>query len=144
MSIFSELARVDSVPHAVLVLALVSAAGLTLGSLRVAGIRLGVAGVLFAGLAFGHFGVGISAPVLDFAREFGLVLFVYTIGMQVGPGFLAAFRREGLPLNGLAIGVVALGALLCVVMIVGSITAHTASASWTGAAPARCIGWVAS
>jgi putative transport protein len=93
----------------VLILALVAGSGLALGSLRVRGIGLGIAGVLFAGLAFGHFGVHVDERTLEFAREFGLILFVYSIGLQVGPGFFASLRRHGLALNLLAAAVVLLG-----------------------------------
>lgn len=99
----------SSAAHALMILALVAAVGLAFGSIRVFRIHLGVAGVLFAGLAFGHFGIGINHEVLDFAREFGLILFVYTIGIQVGPGFLASLRRNGLPLNLMAAAIVLLG-----------------------------------
>ncbi|HEY3450528.1 MAG TPA: putative transporter [Myxococcales bacterium] len=114
-----ELFRPDSlghasVAHSILILGLVIAVGLFLGSLRVANLTLGVAGVLFAGIAFGHFGFGISPEVLEFAREFGLILFVYTIGMQVGPGFFSSLKRHGLRLNLLAAAVVVLGALFTV------------------------------
>ena len=98
-----------TVAGAILVLALAAALGLALGALRIRGIGLGIAGVLFAGLILGHFGVRLEAHVLEFAREFGLVLFVYTIGMQVGPGFLASLRRSGLPLNLIALAVIVLG-----------------------------------
>jgi putative transport protein len=94
---------------AVLILALVAASGLALGAVRVRGLGLGIAGVLFAGLALGHLGVSIDARTLDFARELGLILFVYSIGLQVGPGFLASLRRHGLRLNALAASVVLLG-----------------------------------
>ena len=94
---------------AVLVLCLVAASGLALGAVRVKGVGLGIAGVLFAGIAFGHFGIGVDPRVLEFAREFGLILFVYSIGLQVGPGFLASLRRHGLRLSLLAAAVVALG-----------------------------------
>lgn len=97
--------------HAVLILSLVTATGLGLGTIRVFGISLGVAGVLFAGLIFGHFHLGINAEIMDFAREFGLILFVYTIGIQVGPGFFASLKRQGLPLNLMAAAVVVLGLL---------------------------------
>lgn len=106
-----------SVAHAVLVLSLIAASGLAIGSIRVLGIRLGIAGVLFSGLLFGHFGqkgLGINHEVLEFCREFGLILFVYTIGVQVGPGFFAAFRRQGLPLNMLAASIVLTGAVIAV------------------------------
>lgn len=98
-----------TVVGALLVLSLVAAAGLGLGAVRVRGIGLGVAGVLFAGLLAGHLGVRLDERVLEFVREFGLVLFVYTIGVQVGPGFLASLRRHGLPLNLMALAVVVLG-----------------------------------
>jgi len=99
----------STVAGAILVLALAAALGLALGSLRIRGIGLGIAGVLFAGLILGHLGVRLEEHVLEFAREFGLVLFVYTIGMQVGPGFLASLRRSGLPLNLIAVAVIVLG-----------------------------------
>ncbi len=119
MSWLAELFRPDamghaSVAHAILILGLVIAVGLFVGSLRVANLTLGVAGVLFAGIAFGHFGFGISPEVLEFTREFGLILFVYTIGMQVGPGFFSSLKRQGLRLNLLAAAVVSLGALVTV------------------------------
>jgi putative transport protein len=99
-----------TVAHAVLSLSLVAATGIALGSVRLRGVGLGVAGVLFSGLIFAHFGLRIEHEVLEFVREFGLILFVYTIGIQVGPGFLASLRRHGLPLNLMAAGVVLLGA----------------------------------
>jgi putative transport protein len=94
---------------AVLVLAVVAALGLALGAVRYRGVGLGVAGVLFVGLAFGHFGVRVGEGTREFVRELGLVFFVYSIGLQVGPGFLASLRRHGLRLNLLAASVVALG-----------------------------------
>lgn len=97
---------------AIVVLSLVAAIGLGIGSLKIRGIGLGIAGVLFAGLAFGHFGVQLNPEVAEFAREFGLILFVYTIGMQVGPGFFASLRQQGAPLNFLAATIVIMGALI--------------------------------
>lgn len=81
----------------------------TVGHIRIFGISLGIAGVLFSGLAFGHFQLTIDEKIIEFAREFGLILFVYTIGMQVGQGFFASFRPQGLKLNLLAIAIVLLG-----------------------------------
>lgn len=106
----------DSVSHSLLVVGLVVASGLMLGRLSLAGIRLGIAGVLFSGLIFGHFRVTINAEVMEFLREFGLVLFVYAIGLQVGPGFVSAFFRYGLRLNMMAASVVVLGALTAVLI----------------------------
>jgi putative transport protein len=105
-----------SVSGALLVLSLVAAAGLALGAVRVGGISLGIAGVLFAGIAFGHLGVAVEPRILEFSREFGLVLFVYSIGMQVGPGFLASLRRHGLRLNLMAAAIVGLGVLLALLV----------------------------
>lgn len=116
MNWLTQLLTGDSVAHTVIVIAAVAATGLALGSLKIKGIGLGIAGVLFSGLAFGHFGVTIPTPVLEFAREFGLILFVYTIGMQVGPGFFASLRKQGLPLNIMAASIVLLGAFITVLI----------------------------
>lgn len=106
----------EGIAHAVLVLSVVAALGLALGSVKIKGIGLGIAGVLFSGLFVGHFGIAISAPVLEFAREFGLILFVYTIGIQVGPGFFASLRKQGLPLNIMAGSIVILGAIVALLI----------------------------
>ncbi len=87
-------------------------AWLGVGSIKIRGVSLGIAGVLFAGIFLGHLGWGIDPSVLHWVREFGLILFVYTIGMQVGPGFLTSLRRQGLPLNLMAMSIVVLGALV--------------------------------
>ena len=119
---------------AVLILALVAGSGLALGSLRVRGIGLGIAGVLFAGLAFGHFGVHVDERTLEFAREFGLILFVYSIGLQVGPGFFASLRRHGLRLNLLAAAVVLLGVATALGLhLLGGIDAAAAAGILSGA-----------
>jgi putative transport protein len=99
------------VAHAIGVLALVCVAGMAVGSLKVRGVGLGTAGVLFAGILTGYFGKPVDHATLEFVKEFGLILFVFTIGLQLGPGFLSALRQQGLALNALAATVVALGAL---------------------------------
>jgi putative transport protein len=99
------------VAHAIGVLALVCVAGMAVGSLKVRGVGLGTAGVLFAGILTGYFGKPLDHATLEFVKEFGLILFVFTIGLQLGPGFLAALRQQGLSLNALAATVVVLGAL---------------------------------
>lgn len=99
---------------ALLLVPAVAAAGLALGEIRLVGVRLGVGGVLFAGLAAGQLGFAVDETILMFVREFGLVLFVYAIGISIGPGFFAAFKRNGLTLNGMALAIVLLGALLAV------------------------------
>src|SRR5215831_6741163 len=105
----SQLSHTQPIAHAILVLASVSVVGLAVGSIKFRGISLGSAGVLFAGIVFGHFGETINHSILDFVKEFGLVLFVFTIGLQLGPGFIAALRQQGLSLNLLALAIVAGG-----------------------------------
>lgn len=109
-----ELLSGESVAHAVLILSFVAASGMLVGSVRLFGVSLGVAGVLFTGLLLGHLKVSLNMHVLEFAREFGLILFVYTVGMQVGPGFISSLRQQGLPLNLMAAGVVGLGVVLTI------------------------------
>ena len=111
----SEFLAKQPVAYAVLILAGVVVSGLALGKVKIRGIGLGVAGVLFSGILFGHFRMTLPAETLGFVRDFGLILFVYTIGLQVGPGFVTSLRKQGLPLNALAIGVVLLGALLTII-----------------------------
>src|SRR4051812_37097639 len=86
----------DSVPVGLAVLSLAVTIGMAIGAIRVRGVKLGVAGVLFSALAFGQMGLSIDLKVLQFLRDFGLILFMYTIGLQVGPGFVASLRAEGL------------------------------------------------
>lgn len=109
------LARVREIsPHAepILVLSLTAILGLLLGSLRFRGMKLGVAGMLFSGLFLGHFGLTLEPPLMAFLKEFGLVLFVFTVGLQLGPGFFNSLRSDGIRLNSLAVGVVLAGALI--------------------------------
>ena len=100
------------VPSSLLILALVSCLGLAVGSLAFKGIRFGAAAVLFVGIAFGHYGLSIDHEILHFVREFGLILFVYGVGITVGPGFFASLRSGGLRLNLVAATIVVCGALL--------------------------------
>jgi putative transport protein len=100
----------ESVARTVVLLGLAGALGTAFGKVRVAGVGLGVAGVLFAGLVLGHLGFSLDQHVLEFVREFGLILFVYTLGLQIGPGFFGSLRSRGLVLNLLACAVVVLGA----------------------------------
>lgn len=108
---FSQLAQDQPIAHALLTLATVAVFGLALGALKYRGIGLGTAGVLFAGILLGHFGERIDHAILDFVKEFGLVLFVFTIGLQLGPGFFATLRQQGLRLNALAVSIIVLGAM---------------------------------
>src|SRR5258706_6238092 len=102
----------DSVPAGLAILSLAVTFGLAIGAIRIRGVRLGVAGVLFSALAFGQTGLSVDAKVLQFLRDFALIMFMYTIGLQVGPGFVASLRAEGLRLNILAIATLVLGAIM--------------------------------
>ena len=107
-----ELPQTHPVAHALGMIALVCALGMGLGSIKVKGIGLGSAGVLFVGLFVARFSVPISGPMLNFVKDFGLVLFVFTIGLQLGPGFFASLRSGGLRLNLLAGALVLLAGIL--------------------------------
>ena len=105
-----ELHKTQPIAHAVGVLAFVCVVGMALGSVKVKGVGLGTAGVLFAGILVGHFGKAVDHHTLDFVKELGLILFVFTIGLQLGPGFVAALQQQGVKLNMLAATIVLLGA----------------------------------
>src|SRR3954465_4387076 len=111
MSWLSDLHNVSPIAHAVGLLSTVCVLGMAFGSLKFRGIGLGTAGVLFAGILVGHFGEQVDHATLDFVKEFGLILFVFTIGLQLGPGFFAALRHQGVKLNVLAASIVILGAV---------------------------------
>jgi putative transport protein len=89
-----EILAQGPVAKAVLALSIVAAVGLVFGSLGVRGIRLGAAGVLFAGIFFGQLGMHIDERILEFVRDFGLLLFVYTVGLHVGPGFFSSVKQR--------------------------------------------------
>ena len=101
--------------QAIVVLSLISAIGLGLGKVHIWGVSLGVTFVFFAGILAGHFGLKIDAGMLNYAESFGLVIFVYALGLQVGPGFFSSFRSGGLTLNMLGVAVVLVGTLLTLV-----------------------------
>ena len=129
-----QLLTSDSVAHSVLIFSLVAALGLIIGNIKVFGIRFGVAGVLFSGILFGHFQVTVKPEVLEFCREFGLILFVYTIGMQVGPGFFSSLKRDGLVLNILTAFVVVGGVVITILLsIFGKIPIPAAVGMFSGA-----------
>ena len=100
-----------STAGAIFILALVIASGLYLGRFKVKGISLGSTWILFVGIILSHFGLRINPTMLSFIKDFGLILFVFAIGLQVGPGFFRSFRKDGLPMNILAIALVLLAAL---------------------------------
>lgn len=104
------------VAHSVLILSLVIAFGVMLGKIRIAGVSFGVTWILFVGILFGHFGLNINEHLIHFMKEFGLILFVFSVGLQVGPGFFSAFRKGGLSLNLIAMTVVIVGVLLTIAL----------------------------
>lgn len=104
------------VAHSVLILSLAIAFGIMLGKIKVAGISLGVTWILFVGIVFGHFDLNLDEHLLHFLKEFGLILFVYSIGLQVGPGFFSAFKKGGFTLNVLAVLVVFISVLITVAL----------------------------
>ena len=92
----------DSLASTILLYSFVIFAGIYLGKLKIFGVSLGVTFVLFVGIFLGHFGYTVDGNVLHFLREFGLILFIFSIGMQVGPGFFSSFKEGGIKMNGLA------------------------------------------
>lgn len=98
----------DSVAHIALLYSIVIAIGVYLGKIKIGGISLGVTFVLFAGIVAGHIGFTAPENILGFLQDFGLILFVFCIGLQVGPGFFESFKKGGITLNGLAIGLIIL------------------------------------
>lgn len=112
-----------SAVQAVIIICLICALGLALSKWRIRGISLGVTYVFFFGILAGALGLQVDSQMLNYAESFGLILFVYTLGLQVGPGFMSTFRTGGTKLNLLGIGVVALGTLIAL------------AAGWTGLLP---------
>lgn len=102
----------ESLASTLVLYSFVIAAGVYLGKIKVAGVSLGVTFVLFVGILMGHFGYIVNAEVLKFVREFGLILFIFSIGLQVGPGFFSSFKKGGMLLNGLAVLGIALNVVI--------------------------------
>ncbi len=94
---------------------MVAAIGLCLGKIKIFGISLGITFVFFTGIIAGHFGITINRDMMTFAQNFGLILFVYTLGLQVGPGFFSSLKKEGIQLNLMAIGVIFTGLLMALI-----------------------------
>ncbi len=111
MSWINDLIFGTGIAHAVFVLSLVISIGILLGKIKIFGISLGITWILFVGIFFGHLGLTIDDHLLHFIKEFGLILFIYSIGMQVGPSFFSSFKQGGITLNILATAVVLLGVI---------------------------------
>jgi len=102
--------------QAIIIISIVSAIGLLLGKLKLFNISLGVTFVFFIGILIGHFNPDINISMLNYAQNFGLILFVYALGLQVGPGFFSSLKKGGLQLNILALGVIFIGLILTVIL----------------------------
>ena len=116
MSWINELLWGSGIGHSILLLSIVIALGIQLGKIKIFGISLGITLVLFVGIVMGHFGFTMNPDILHFFKEFGLILFVYSVGMQVGPGFFSSFKQGGVTLNMLACGIVFLGVVTALVI----------------------------
>ena len=112
MNWFNDLITGTSIAHSVLVLSGVTALGVLLSRIKICGVSLGVTWILFVGIIAGHFGLTVEHNVLHFIKEFGLILFVYSVGLQVGPGFFSSFKKGGLTLNAVAVMIVLMSVLL--------------------------------
>ncbi len=129
MEYFQNLFSTPSITSTLLFLCLTAFLGVLLGKLEVKNVKLGVAGVLFSGLLIAHFGAPIDEHVLHFVRDFGLILFVYSIGIDMGPRFFSSFRKDGITLNLLATSVVLGGFVLAYLIYL-----------FTGTSPSAVIG----
>ncbi|MGI5913731.1 MAG: putative transporter [Bacteroidales bacterium] len=114
MDLLRSLLVENSVAQAIMVLTSICALGMTLGKIKIGGVSLGISFVFFMGILAGHLGLTIDANVLSFVQSFGLVLFVYALGLQVGPGFFSSFGRKSIKLNLIGITIILLGTFLAI------------------------------
>lgn len=108
---FDNLINVHSAVQGIVILSLICTLGLALGKIHVKGISLGIAFVFFVGIIAGHFGLSIDQNMLEFAESFGLTMFVYVLGLYVGPNFFGSMRHEGISLNLWSLAVIVVGTL---------------------------------
>ena len=114
MEWLSEIFIEQSHIQAILILSIICAAGLALGKLKIGGVSLGISFVFFAGILAGHFGLKINSDMLLLAQNFGLIIFIYSLGIQVGPGFFSSFKKGGIKLNALSLALAVAGTALTV------------------------------
>jgi len=146
MNWFLSLLLNDGIAHTIFIFAFVIALGMSLGKIKFFGVSLGIAFVLFVGLACGHFGLSVNENLLNFIKDFGLVLFVFAVGLQVGPSFFSSFKKDGLQLNIVAVSIVCLDIIVAIIlyyifssnvsiaMMVGILTGATLNIPSLGAA----------
>src|SRR5574344_490341 len=106
---FTDLVFNSSIAHSILLFAIAITCGIFLGKIKIKGVSLGITWILFVGIALSHFGFIVEPTTLHFVKDFGLILFVYSIGLQVGPGFFSSFKKGGMTLNMLAAIIVLIG-----------------------------------
>ena len=116
MNWFTELFTQQTFMQAVMILSLICASGLALGRIKIFGVSLGVTFVFFAGIIAGHFGIEMNPEMLAFALNFGLILYIYALGLQVGPGFFSSFKKGGIKMNLLALLLLIVGSAMAIVM----------------------------
>lgn len=134
MEWISNLLFGSGIGHSILLLAIVIFVGIWLGKIKIAGISLGITWILFVGIILSHFGMRMDASALHFLKEFGLILFVYSIGLQVGPGFFSSFKKGGVTLNLLATGIVLTGVVItCIIHFITGIPVTTMVGILSGA-----------
>ena len=115
MDWFIELFTEQTFIQAVMILSLICATGVALGNVKIFGVSLGVTFVFFAGIIAGHFGITINPEMLTLAQNFGLILYIYSLGLQVGPGFFSSFKEGGIKFNLLALTLLVVGTLMAMV-----------------------------
>lgn len=111
------LSGIPSAIQTIVIISIIVALGLTLGNIKIKGISLGIAFVFFVGILAGHLGIGINPDVLMYSETFGLVLFVYVLGLSVGPNFFGSFRKEGMRLNLWSLAIIGLGTVMAVSLV---------------------------
>lgn len=116
MNWFIEIFTEQTFVQAILILSLICAVGLALGQIKIGGVSLGVTFVFFAGIIAGHFGLTVNPDMLNMIQNFGLILFIYALGVQVGPGFFSSFKQGGVKLNIIALLLLVIGTIMALVI----------------------------
>ena len=116
MNWFIEIFTEQTFVQAILILSLICAVGLALGQIKIGGVSLGVTFVFFAGIIAGHFGLTVNPDMLNMIQNFGLILFIYALGVQVGPGFFSSFKQGGVKLNIIALLLLVIGTVMALII----------------------------
>ena len=116
MNWFIEIFTEQTFIQAILILSLICAVGLALGQIKIGGVSLGVTFVFFAGIIAGHFGLTVNPDMLTMIQNFGLIIFIYALGVQVGPGFFSSFKHGGVKFNMLSLLLMVIGTVMALVI----------------------------